>query len=486
MMADFDFRKLEKDDKEVRVATAMEPGATNLQSESLATSYERNTEKLLQRFTGLRAFSLELAAPLSAEDCMLQAVTDVSPVKWHLGHSTWFFEKFILDDLSQKYTCYNDKLYYIFNSYYKGAGEHLHRFHRGLLSHPPLKDVLAYRAEINGRIKNFFLALHKAKNDDLLNEALARLEIGLHHENQHQELILTDIKYNFFCNPLYPSYMQQPSQESLRSLESNSLSKNREELALRYVPIQGGLEKFGNDGKSFSYDNERPLHKVFVEDFNLANKTVTNYEYLQFIEAGGYQDFRLWLSDGWDFINKQNLKHPLYWLPSGKECMVFTLGGLKPLNLAEPVCHVNFFEADAYARWAGKRLPSEFEWELAFSKQEEQASEEELREQANFVEQRLFHPREARAGVGSKGKSSDRLYQMYGNTWEWTVSAYLPYPGFRMEPGVIGEYNGKFMNGQRVLKGGSVATSSSHIRRSYRNFFEASKSWQFSGIRLAE
>jgi len=405
--------------------------------------------KLGSRFRLVRGATLALAEPLSPEDYVVQSMPDASPAKWHLAHTTWFFEEFVLQHAVPGYKFLDEQFRYLFNSYYNSIGPMHSRPHRGLLSRPTVEQVMAYRERIDERMQTLL------QRQDLSPEVVSVITIGLNHEQQHQELLLTDIKHLFSCNPLLPAYVGEKAAAA------------RPAAALEFRNFDGGLIDIGHSGDGFSFDNELPRHRTYTDAFRLANRAVTNGEYLEFVRAGGYEDPIHWLSDGWTTVQKEGWKRPIYWTPLLEE--EFTLTGLRELNPASPVCHVSYYEADAFARWAGARLPSETEWELA-------AKDVALR--GNFVENRRWHP-EAPAQDGQQ------LLQMFGDVWEWTQSAYAPYPGFKAAQGALGEYNGKFMVNQLVLRGGSCATPASHIRATYRNFFNPSARWQFTGLRLA-
>jgi ergothioneine biosynthesis protein EgtB len=400
------------------------------------------------RFRLVRAATLALSEPLSPEDYVVQSMPDASPTKWHLAHTTWFFEEFVLQHAVPGYKFHDDQFRYLFNSYYNTVGPMHSRPHRGLLSRPTVEQVLAYRARIDERM-NVLL-----QREDLSPEILDVITLGLNHEQQHQELLLTDLKHLFSCNPLLPAYVR----ESATPLRSSP--------ALSFESFDGGLIEIGHEGDEFSFDNERPRHRTYTTAFHLANRAITNGEYLEFVRAGGYENPVHWLSDGWATVQREGWKRPIYW--SASLDREFTLTGLRGLNPHSPVCHLSYYEADAFAHWAGARLPSEAEWELA-------ANEAPVR--GNFVENRRWHPEPA--------SSDNSLLQMFGDVWEWTQSAYAPYPGFKPAKGALGEYNGKFMVNQLVLRGGSCATPASHIRASYRNFFGPAARWQFTGLRLA-
>ncbi len=406
---------------------------------------------LPERCARVRAQSLSLVAGLSAEDCQLQSMADASPVKWHLAHTTWFFETFVLARTQADHQPFDPAFRTLFNSYYVGVGERAPRAERGLVSRPTLTEVFAYRAAIDAQL------LRGAADGDWDEATLALVELGLQHEQQHQELILTDLKHHFSRNPLLPAY--QPA-------------KVGEQLPippLRFPGFEGGMTRVGHDGDGFAFDNETPRHREFIEPFELASRLVTNGEYAAFIADGGYARAELWLSDGWDRIQAEGWRAPLYWREDGSGWRQFTLSGERACADAEPVCHVSYYEADAYARWAGARLPSEAEWEYA--------ARAARGRDGRFVEDGGFHPGAAVDGDG--------VQQLFGDIWEWTQSAYLPYPGFKSANGAVGEYNGKFMINQMVLRGGSCATPRDHVRASYRNFFPPAARWQFSGIRLA-
>ncbi|TFW35686.1 ergothioneine biosynthesis protein EgtB [Massilia horti] len=403
----------------------------------------------LQRaFDSVRQRSLLLSEPLSSEDCCAQSMPDASPVKWHLAHTTWFFETFVLAAHEASFAPFHPAFRVLFNSYYNGIGSRHPRPQRGLLTRPSLDEVHQYRADVERRMAQLLAA-------PCADPGLGALvELGLQHEQQHQELMLTDVKHLLAQNPLSPAYLPGASAVS------------NEVPPLEWLSYQGGLVEIGHAGDGFCFDNELPRHRVYVAPFALAARLVTNGEYLEFIEAGGYRDPALWLSEGWELVAAGVLAHPLYWVAGERGWNEFTLHGLAPLDLARPVTHVSLYEADAYARWRGARLPLEAEWELAV---------QELPAQGVPAARGSLHP--APAGPG--------LAQMFGACWQWTSSSYAPYPGFAPAAGVIGEYNGKFMVNQYVLRGSSCATPPGHARASYRNFFPASARWQFTGIRLA-
>jgi ergothioneine biosynthesis protein EgtB len=410
---------------------------------------------LIQNYKSVRNFTASLCRPLTTEDYVIQSMPDTSPAKWHLAHTTWFFETFILKGTAADYTGFHPVFGYLFNSYYVQAGERFPRPQRGLLSRPTVEEVFKYREYVDEKI----LELLETLPDEKLKDIESIIELGLNHEQQHQELILTDIKHMFSLNPLHPVYSNSEVQET------------RNVRNMEWIPFNEGLYTIGNTGKEFCYDNEMPQHKVYLNSFKLGSRLVTNGEYLDFINAGGYETPELWLSDGWYAAQQGNWNAPLYWEKIKSNWHTMTLSGFREINPAEPVCHVSYYEAEAYAHWAGARLPSEAEWESAAST---------VNVEGNFVENGIFHP-----VPPDELTSEPALEQMFGDVWEWTQSAYLPYPGFKPMNGALGEYNGKFMVNQQVLRGGSCATSLWHIRKTYRNFFPPSARWQFSGIRLA-
>ena len=410
---------------------------------------------LLERFREVRSFSQRLCETLSPEDYVVQSMPDVSPTKWHLAHTSWFFETFVLKVWMPRYRSEIPQYAYLFNSYYNAAGDMHRRDLRGLISRPTVAETFRFRTSIDQSV----CELLENADDSLLAEIEPVLVLGLHHEQQHQELLVTDIKHVFAQNPLYPVFREAKEGEKA------------EVAAPHFVEFDEVTALIGHEGEDFSYDNEGPRHRELVPAFSLASRPITNGEYLAFIEADGYARSEFWLSLGWTTVNEQRWQAPLYWEKRDGKWWNFTLSGFRPINESEPVTHVSHFEADAYANWAGARLPTEFEWEHAANG---------LPMEGNFVDEERFHPRAAPPASGANG-----LQQMFGDVWEWTRSAYLPYPGYRVAAGALGEYNGKFMCNQMVLRGGSCATSQSHIRRTYRNFFQPEKRWQFTGIRLA-
>jgi ergothioneine biosynthesis protein EgtB len=416
---------------------------------------QRSLETLQARYSEVRRATIALVAPLSAEDQMLQSMPAASPAKWHLAHTAWFFETFILRSHSRGYRPIDERFQTVFNSYYKQVGDHPNRANRGLFSRPTLDEVLAYREYVDEHMLKLIEDLDREGQAELL----ASIELGLQHEQQHQELILTDIKHAFWSQPLRPAYTSQPrAKQALPTVAS------------KWEIYSGGVVSIGHSGESFCFDNELPRHEVLLRDFRLQNWLVTNREYLEFMDDGGYRRPEVWLSNGWDTVVQERWEAPLYWERHDDEWLPFTLSGIEELRLDDPVCHVSYFEADAFARWKGARLPLESEWEHAAS---------DLPVAGNFVERGALHP------AAANSQTSKGLQQMFGDVWEWTSSPYVAYPRFRPATGALGEYNGKFMCDQWVLRGGSCATPQSHIRASYRNFFPAPARWQFTGIRLA-
>ena len=389
-------------------------------------------QSLSAQFSVVRSHTESLAAPLSPEDCQVQSMADASPVKWHLAHTSWFFETFILEPYADAYRPFDPAFKVLFNSYYNGIGDKHPRPERGLISRPTLDRVRQYRAHVDAAMVRFL------SNTSQAAALHSLVTLGLNHEQQHQELMLTDLKHMLSMNPCAPVYRE-------RAVDARPLAKPTS----TWLSCAGGLVEIGHDGEQFAFDNESPRHQVFLRPYQIANRLVSNREYLAFIADGGYSRHDLWLSEGWDRVRNDDWCAPLYWREERGAWTEFTLHGAQPLDLEAPVCHVSFFEADAYARWADARLPTEAEWEHAAS-------------------------------------HSASLTQCFGERWQWTASAYLGHPGFAAAAGAVGEYNGKFMCNQFVLRGSSSATPAGHSRLTYRNFFQPEKRWQFSGIRLAK
>jgi len=415
-------------------------------------------ESLAELYKAVREFSHTLAEPLEIEDYVVQSMPDVSPTKWHLAHTSWFFETFVLSKALPDYKPPNPQYAYLFNSYYVLAGERHLRPKRGLISRPTVEETYSYRNHVDEGLLQFM----ENAGDKEWRDLASVIEIGIHHEQQHQELILTDIKHVLSENPLHPEYINK---------KKNGRTANTTQ-ELRWVAFEGGIFNIGHQGDGFGYDNEYPNHKVYLNPFKLGSRLITNAEYMEFIEDGGYETPEIWLSEGWSSVETNGWIAPLYWQKQNGQWTEFTLSGLRKVAPDEPVTHVSYFEANAYARWAGSRLPTESEWEAAASN---------LEKDGNFVENLNFHPLSL-----DKSSNGNPLKQMFGDVWEWTQSSYSAYPGYKTPPGALGEYNGKFMCNQMVLRGGSCATSKSHIRKTYRNFFPADARWQFMGIRLAK
>jgi ergothioneine biosynthesis protein EgtB len=409
---------------------------------------------LLPDYQQIRKQTEHICAPLQTEDYTVQPITDVSPPKWHLGHTTWFFENFVLIPQLDQYQPFNLDLNYFFNSYYESQGPRILRSNRGNMTRPSVEEVMAYRAYVDRHMQNFLEGQQKL-SDDLHH----LITVGLQHEQQHQELLITDIKYILGDNPLHPAYREHDAE----------LPKAP---AAHFLTFAEGLYEIGYQGTDFCWDNEQNLHKVYLNNFAMQSRLVTNGEYLEFMQAGGYDQHEYWLMEGFEWAKSLGSKSPQYWYEQDGQWYYYTMQGLRPLDLDAPVTHVSYYEADAYAQWKGLRLPTEFEWEVAC-----QSLYQEIPQDGNFQESGLFMPTPAQ---------SEADYQFLGQVWEWTASAYLPYPGYPRFKGALGEYNGKFMVNQMVLRGGSCATPVSHIRSTYRNFFHPDKRWQFTGIRLAK
>jgi ergothioneine biosynthesis protein EgtB len=404
-----------------------------------------------KRYLEVRKLTEDLCKPLNEEDLTIQPIEDVSPPKWHLAHTTWFFETFILIPHYHNYKVFNENFNYIFNSYYENKGKRILKANRGNMSRPSAQEVFDYRKYIDAKIievieKDYF---------DIPKIGFF-LELGLNHEQQHQELLVTDIKYILGNNPLLPAYN--------KPFEMNEYSQDD-----TYTSFKEGIYEVGHGSENFFFDNERPRHKTYLHSYKIMNRLVTNSEYLEFIKDGSYSNFNLWLSDGWAWLNNIKISKPLYWHEIDGEWHYYTLSGLRRIDPNAPVTHISFYEAEAFARWAGKRLPTEQEWEVA-------ASELANCQNANLLNLDKLQP------VNKSNKNN----QFIGDVWEWTNSSYLPYPNYKKDDGALGEYNGKFMINQMVLRGGSCATPVDHVRITYRNFFQTDKRWQFTGIRLAE
>lgn len=411
---------------------------------------------LIKRYQAVRQFSRTICETLVAEDYVIQTMPEASPTKWHLAHTSWFFETFVAKPHLANYRSLHPQYAFLFNSYYNAAGKMHARPQRGLISRPTVADTYVYRKYVDEMVEKL---LETA--DEKRLEGLAPLIIlGLNHEQQHQELMLTDIKHVFWMNPLRPVFRQ------------HKIAAGSPAADVGWRSFKEGIYSIGHDGTGFSFDNEGPRHQVFLRPFSLASRLVTNREYLGFMEQGGYRRPELWLSLGWNTVNERGWDAPFYWEQRDGKWWMMTLSGMREVSLDEPVCHVSYFEADAYARWAGARLPSEAEWEVAA---------EDAPMEGNFAEGGYFHPTPA-----TDGSPANALQQMFGDAWQWTQSSYSPYPGYAPVAGALGEYNGKFMCNQYVLRGASCATPKSHVRRTYRNFFPPDARWQFMGIRLAK
>ncbi len=412
----------------------------------------------LERFLKVRRVTEKICQPLETEDYVPQPMVDVSPPKWHLAHTTWFFETFVLQKYLPGYRSFHPDFNHLFNSYYNTVGNRVRRDHRGFMTRPTVKEVYEYRHYVTEHIMQ--LADILAEENE--NECLSLIEIGCQHEQQHQELLITDVKYILSCNVIRPVYHQPVVANIANPVKST------------FLTVAEGVYPIGYQGRDFCFDNETEPHRVFLESFALRNTLVTNAEYLEFMREGGYHDFRHWLAEGWEAVNREGWQAPLYWEQAEGQWFEWTLMGRRPVVLQAPVTHISFYEAYAFASWAGKRLPTEFEWEVAAARFNPQG------QMTNSQDHWIFQPQPA-------GSSNGPTHlQLFGETWQWTNSAYLPYPGFRIAEGALGEYNGKFMLNQTVLRGSSCATPADHARVTYRNFFPASARWQFSGIRLVE
>lgn len=407
----------------------------------------------LDAYCAVRQSSMRIAEPLEPEDCCIQSMPDVSPTKWHLAHTSWFFETFILKPALPGYRSLNPEYEYLFNSYYNSVGRQYPRSDRGLLSRPTLATVMEYRFQIDESMRELF-AMGASP------ELQATIDLGLQHEQQHQELMLMDIKHVFSRNPLRPAYRELP------------VAAEVDVSTLNWKAHQGDLRPIGHDGVGFAFDNETPRHNGYVDPFQIANRLVTCGEYLGFMEDKGYERPELWLSDGWSLVQERKWNAPLYWEDGDGRWRIMTLGGLRDLNPSEPVCHVSYYEADAFARWMNCWLPRESAWETVANR---------VPVEGNFVEEDWLHPTPFESS-----SDSDFPGQVFGDVWEWTCSPYSAYPGFRANDGALGEYNGKFMCNQMVLRGGSCVTPAAHVRASYRNFFPPDARWPFTGIRLTK
>jgi len=423
----------------------------NLHNTVLSAPKPTTESTLRDRLFETRRLSSDLAAPLSDEDQVVQAMDDASPTKWHLAHTTWFFEAFLLKRFLPNYRVFDERFEYCFNSYYESVGARQPRAKRGLLTRPSAQEVRDYREFVDAALARLF-------DQKLKPEAAELIELGINHEQQHQELLLTDILSLFAAEPLKPAYRDADA-----GVGANAAAP------LGWISFEGGIFEVGHVGAGFAYDNEGPRHEQLVRPFKLADRCVTNAEWAEFIEDCGYATPTLWLADGWNTVKGQDWNGPLYVEQADGGMMQMSLKGFRPVDPAAPITHVSYYEADAFARWAGYRLPTEFEWEVAAAS---------VKVEGRTLGAGHLRPMPAKPGSGLK--------QMFGDVWEWTASAYLPYPGFKAAPGAVGEYNGKFMVSQFVLRGGSCATPEGHVRRTYRNFFYPHQRWQFTGLRLAQ
>ncbi len=430
------------------------------------THTEWDAEALVARFEQVRAHTETLAAPLSPEDQTVQSMADVSPTKWHRAHVTWFFETFVLAEHERAFAPFQDKYWFLFNSYYEAVGPRYARPHRGLISRPGAHDVGVYRGNVDSRMRDLIADL----DGGTLDKVAGTIELGFHHEQQHQELLLMDIKHVLSVNPLRPAYTDPEG--------AGAPVPTTETDALGWLDVEGGLVEIGHEGGAFSFDNELPRHQVWLEPYRLADRLVTNEEWLRFMADGGYRRPEIWLSDGWAKVKEEGWRAPFYWEEVDGVWFEHTLHGTWPVNRGLPVSHVSHYEADAYATWAGKRLPTESEWEHAVVSD---GQSDAARSGGDPAATSTFHP-----GAAGEAPPGSRLRQVYGDCWEWTSSSYLAYPGFHPAEGAIGEYNGKFMSGQMVLRGGCALTPPGHQRLTYRNFFPPGSRWALSGVRLAD
>lgn len=409
-------------------------------------------DKIENKYKTIRQETENICSPLIPEDYIIQSIPEVSPAKWHLAHVSWFFENFILLPFKKDYRVFNDNYNYIFNSYYNSVGKMLEKNKRNILSRPSIQEIYDYRKHIDNNIQELVLSAEK----NILEQITPLMQIGLNHEQQHQELLMMDIKNNFYHNPLKPAYINSDTDISVYN-------------KLEWIDSEEAMTNIGHDNEDFCFDNEKPLHKTYVRNFKIASRPVLNGEFLEFINAGGYDEPKYWLSDGWVAKNQEGWFAPLYWQKEDNEWLVFTLNGNKKLDENQPVCHISYYEAEAFAHWSNKRLPTEFEWEHI-------AKQQIIK--GNFLESKRLQP--------FSDSNQNKLKQIFGDVWEWTNSAYLAYPGFNSLYEGLGEYNGKFMVNQMVLRGGCCVTPESHIRATYRNFFYPQNRWQFSGMRLVK
>ncbi|MEX0684511.1 MAG: ergothioneine biosynthesis protein EgtB [Balneolales bacterium] len=410
-------------------------------------------QQTVENFNKVRSHWAYLCKPLVKEDYVLQTAAGASPPKWHMAHTTWFFEQFILNNYFRGYQVYHPDYHFLFNSYYNSAGDFIDRHVRGMISRPTIDEVNSYRAYVDEHMNSLLNQL----DDHPFEEIHPLLQLGINHEQQHQELFLMDIKNIFYQNPIRPVYQEIDYSHS-------------QPVPFDWIESEAGMITIGYNGDGFCYDNEQPAHKTYIHACKMANRLILNGEYLEFMEAGGYTDSRYWLSDGWDTINQNNWQAPLYWDKTEADWEIFTLGGTRKLNENEPVCHLSYYEADAFARWKGVRLPTEFEWEryAANSKIE-----------GNFMDNGGYHPK-------TPMQNGSQVLHLFGDLWEWTQSPYSGYPGYESLADGVGEYNGKFMCNQFVLRGGCCATPKNHIRKTYRNFYYPHDRWAFTGLRLAK